>query len=313
MVNHKIVDIIIANHWSGKIVLDDIADRLSEYENIRIPDSQQWVAFLEKLIHDPASLRGYVVLKYSQAGEVFQARCETSNGSINVICKQSRPVGIIKKLSQIGRTRREKKNFNRALDLNRAGISTARPLAYIECQKQKRRAWLITEYLPDLIDLDQWLSSLSSLQDRSESYRLKKRITQLIATLFVNLQQNGWHHRDLKASNLLLQKHPTTNEPLDIFLVDLDGLNKPRIWSSKKRYQPLVRLAASLQQHPAVTSTDYVRFLKTYLQHSSTFRLSFKSLFRSLTARVNSYVRRSVGRKTHKLDGYTADMVDPST
>ena len=55
--------------WHGLVVNTDDENNQSKYRT-----------FLQKLVSDPPSLSGYAVLKYSKAGEVCKAKCETSNG-----------------------------------------------------------------------------------------------------------------------------------------------------------------------------------------------------------------------------------------
>lgn len=305
--------ISIANHWLGTFVSEFRDDEYPNPIKQPIPNNDQWSSFFQQLVSDHTSLSGYALLKFSKASEVCKAQCDTNRGSIHVVCKQSRPVGLMKKLMQWGRPLREQKNFNRGLSLWQAGIGTARPLAYIEHKSSPRRAWLITEFLPDLLDLDQWLLSLGSLSDPSKVYRSKKSITHEVVNIFITLQRHGWHHRDLKASNLLLSDQQSSEKSIPVHVVDLDGLHKYRWCTAKRRFQPVVRLAASLRDHPTVTRSDTVRFLQAYLEKSGQPIESWKTIFRTLDRRVSHYLAQSMQRKHHKLDGYTGDRPELSS
>lgn len=298
--------------WHGLAVIIDRENKQTEYNTFLQPTMEQLRLFLQQLVSDQTRLSGYTVLKFSKTGEVCKAQCDTNRGSINVVCKQNRPIGLMKNLLQWGRTLREQKNFKRGLSLWRAGIGTARPLAYIKNKSSQRRAWLITEFLPDLLDLDQWLLSLRSSSDPSQVYQSKKSIIHEVVNLFITLQRHGWHHRDLKASNLLLRDCLSSEKSIPIHVVDLDGLRKCRWWSAKRRFQPVVRLAASLRGHPSVTRSDAVRFLQAYIEKSGCSIETWKAIFRTLDRRVSHYLAQAMQRKHHKLDGYTGDRPEPS-
>ena len=123
---------------------------------------------------------------------------------------------------------------------------------------------------------------------------------------YTQVDPSGWHHRDLKASNILLLHHDETNEPTQAWIVDLDGLSRVAAADVKRERQRLVRLGASLIGHVSVTQTDLVRFLRAYFASSSTAR-DWRTEFRQLSRSAIRYAERSELRKRHKLDGYTGD------
>jgi hypothetical protein len=72
-------------------------------------------------------------------------------------------------------------------------------------------------------------------------------------------------HRDLKASNLLVQWNPCQQDAVGLALVDLDGLRLRRRVRPQDALGALVRLNVSLDLCGTVTLTDRLRFLKAYL------------------------------------------------
>jgi hypothetical protein len=88
-------------------------------------------------------------------------------------------------------------------------------------------------------------------------------------------------------------------------LVDLDGLHPRRWWDRRRRWQPLIRLGASLRDYPGLTRTDFARFLHRYLSQIGRPKAEWKTHFRRLTRDATEYAQRSQLRKTHKLDGFT--------
>lgn len=252
--------------------------------------------FLTKLIADPARLPGYASLKYSASGEVLRADGPPGSGMAQVVCKLSRA-------STLGRLlpSRARKNARRAQVLRSAGINTPQPLALLE---RGRESWLITKYLPDLIDLDQFALAMLPRMERQESHRWKTKGIGRVVDLFARVMQSGLHHRDLKASNILLYGVRATNSDMDCIILDLDGL---RTWVPGHRTAErarLTRLAASLLQYRSITRPDYVRFLRTYLQTTGRDAEHWRTWFRELGQHASDYNRRARTRKADKLDGY---------
>jgi tRNA A-37 threonylcarbamoyl transferase component Bud32 len=206
------------------------------------------------------------------------------------------------------RRTRERRNFDRALALFQAGVNTALPLALLEQRGPQRGAWLITQFLPDAVDLDQVvLLLLPQLPlDRARAVR-NKLITSLVEMLH-RLETHNLHHRDLKASNFLVTNWDAASGEPRIWIVDLDGLSLHRPLIARKRWQPLMRLAASLLGYHTISRTDYTRFLKVYLTRMDAPHAEWKTRFRELQRRAAAYVRRAQRRKRHKLDGYEADV-----
>ena len=86
-------------------------------------------------------------------------------------------------------------------------------------------------------------------------------------------------------------------------LIDLDGLRRRTMFDVGRRWQPLVRLAASLLSYPTVTRTDYLRFLIAYLSHSKHRSGAWRVYFGKLGQKASAYLQRAQRRKTGKLDG----------
>jgi hypothetical protein len=114
-------------------------------------------------------------------------------------------------------------------------------------------------------------------------------------------------HRDFKASNILLDKWDGVGGQANVWLVDLDGLGRRKFAYGVRRWESVVRLAASLLGYTAVTRSDYCRFLQAYLARMGSPRTDWKLHFRKLSRQARDYVQRAGRRKAHKLDGYQGD------
>ncbi len=274
----------------------------------RLPSAAAWRQWLEHVAVDPSVLPGYATLKYSKSGEVFRAMvAETSGptgGTLQVACRvtHSESYGTTWTAWRRSRARR---NFHRAMALLRAGIDTAIPLAWMERPSTPRTSWLVTAYVGEVVDLDQIALTLLPQMDRRASQKARNGVVDAVVELLVRLDRAGLHHRDLKASNILITNWEGRETRLRPMLVDLDGLHPRRWWSPRERRQPLIRLAASLRDYPGLTRTDFARFLLRYLTQAGRPRAEWKTHFRRLARDATLYAQRSQLRKTHKLDGFT--------
>ena len=140
-----------------------------------LPEPESWREFLTQLVTVPEALPGYAVLKSSRGSEVFRATFSTGDRSITVVAKQSRLHSLRRRLSAMTQGTRESRNYRKSMKLLAAGFATPQPLALLERRRPKREAWLITEFLPDVHDLDhvarEWLQqALRHIMLRSAPY-----------------------------------------------------------------------------------------------------------------------------------------------
>jgi hypothetical protein len=259
--------------------------------------------FLQRLVTDPSSLPGYATLKYSPAGEVCRARMEAGDGALEVVCKQSRATGFFSR--QLARLRQSRagRHWQRARMLLRNDISTPQPLALIE--QPAAQSWLVTEVIPDVVDLDQVVLVLLPQVDPRRVATIKRHLLEALVGLYVRFDECNLHHRDLKASNLLITRWDGTGGEPRVWLVDLDGLVFPTANHGRNRRQRLVRLAASLIAQRTLTRADFARFLRLYRRRAGLDPRGWKMEWRTLAPRVLGYNRRAKGRKRGKLDGFT--------
>lgn len=295
--------------WSGEVLTGaEPLDRGLEGTGChRLPTAEQWPSLLERIVSEPSVLSGYTLLKYSKHGEVFRARLPFGDDALDVVCKQSRVHGFLRELASRFRPTREKANFGRAIALLKMGIRTALPLARLERRSPRREAWLVTRYIEGLVDLDQVALALLPRIEAASAHGVKESIIDVIVEFVVALEKKGLAHRDLKASNILLERWDGGGERVRLWVVDLDGLRTGKRRIVPRRSQPLMRLAASLLGYSAVTRTDYGRFLKRYLIRTTGSTESWKRRFRALASQTREYRRRAGRRKSHKLDGYAGE------
>lgn len=257
----------------------------------------------ERIISDPSTLEGYSVLKYSKHGDVFRAGVESSGGLVEIVGKRSSAVGWRRRLRAMVRLSRARRNFDQAFQLLTVGIPTARPLILLERRRPHCESWIVTEFVPNLVDLDQVVLVEFPKLDRRSAHRAKARVVDSVVDLLIGLQNAGLGHRDFKASNVMLSDYHSTGRDVKAWMLDLDGLYSIRWGVESHRWQPVVRLAASLLDYSMVTRTDYARFLRSLLRRQPSHR-DWKSAYSDLASQAADYAHRAKRRKKDKLDGY---------
>ncbi len=155
---------------------------------------------------------------------------------------------LVKDLFRPSRARRA---FRAAYHLELLGIPTARPIAAADRRIGGilARSYFLMEEVVGAVDLGKllrggWAPELDAVKQA--------------ALLIAKLHNEGFSHRDLKESNLVL------GAAGKLFLLDLDGLRFFREISSRRAALDLGRLARGVEKFPAVTANHRRAFLKAY-------------------------------------------------
>lgn len=315
--NPFVESIELPGGWRGEVLSRCPYPTSQSESSWALPDAGQWHSWLATLTADSSMLCDYTVLKVSAGAEVFRARLACSGRMIDVIGKQSCGSGSARWLNVAWRPSRARRNFQKALALLRAEIPTALPLAWIERRWPQRESWIVTRFVPDLVDLDQVALSLIAQLDTNQVRAVKDGIIKALVELLFGFERHGLHHRDLKASNILLQSWDGGSGAPRTFIVDLDGLQQARFGAAALHRKRLTRLTASLLGYAAFTRADGFRFLRAYVgRHTGrpggtngqdTTRHQCRQLFRALASQSAQYSRHARRRKLHKLDGFAGD------
>ncbi len=174
--------------------------------------------------------------------------------------------------------------------LRRRGLPTARPLAVLHRRRHglSWEGYLLMDKIPDAVDLRSFIDNLSH-RAAAERQAVLNPVIEQIATLVRELHRRGLSHRDLKATNILINTH-------HCYLIDLVGMNCHRQVPRSRRVQNLARLHTSFHRHPSLTRTDKLRFLRIYLQWGLFGRDGWKQWWREIEqatqAKVNMNARR---------------------
>jgi hypothetical protein len=110
------------------------------------------------------------------------------------------------------------------------------------------------------------------------------------------LHQRRLSHRDLKAANLLVGgvSSLALGGETPVWLIDLVGVRRPMKLRRPRRVQNLARLNTSFLNHPALTRSDRLRFLRVYLRWGLRGRVGWKRWWRQIEEATASKVRHNL-------------------
>lgn len=240
--------------------------------------------------------------KDSHSGLVQRALLEHPQGSVPVILKRPRARNWWRRLVQWWPPSRSRRGWRMGHALLNRDIATARPLALLE-----RRvgpfvfdSLLVTEAIPGAIDLEAFLRQQRPALSARDWAGLKRRLVHLLALQLRRLHERGFQHRDCKASNILVVRHPE----LKLLWIDMDGVRFQGWFASAWPARPLVRLDVSLQDVPGLTRTDRVRFLKAYFARYGQSPDRWREMWPLLAAASAKKARAKEQRRAWKLKHY---------
>ena len=185
------------------------------------------------------------------------------------------------------------------------GVATARPLAVLHRRRRGlyHEGYLLTEMIPDALELNRHVAALDALAPLPRRRALRSCIDR-VARLVRELHRRHLSHRDLKAVNILVASESGSSPvaghwPLaapSVWLIDLVGVHRHRRLPRARRVQNLARLHASFCRDPALTRTDKLRFLRTYLQWGLRGKEGWKQWWRDIEAATRAKVARNARR-----------------
>lgn len=160
-------------------------------------------------------------------------------------------------------------------------LPTARPLLVLHRRRNgmDHEGYLLTEKIEHTAELHQCLAELQAVT-REERQRRVRHVIDQAARLICELHRRNLSHRDLKAANLLVAQ--SDSAATAVWLIDLVGVHLYRRLRRKRRVQNLARLNASFHNSTALTRTDRLRFLRTYLQWGLRGRGGWKRWWRAI-------------------------------
>jgi len=261
-----------------------------------------------------------IAVKDSASGLVVRRQLRVGEDEIDVYIKRPRRKKAIRWMLDLFRPSRPMRAFGIGHSLLARHIYSALPLAAIE----KRRcgflldSLLITEAVDsgsldtDGARLDGPRSGihLNHFLNRylgpgkgddglgaADRHRLAQQALWQLGRLLRRLHGEGFAHRDLKASNLLVRWSGQRDASPEIVMVDLDGVHRVRRVSTRQQFRGLMRLNVSLLECPSVTHAGRLRMLLGYLRRPGVGRINFKPYWRVLQRWSSKKIRRQIASR----------------
>lgn len=269
--------------------------------------ARQW----REVLADPEALLsgdGVRVIKDSPSSFVVRRTLRLGPNEIEVFVKRSRRKRPSRWLTDLFRHSRSLRAFRLGHALLARRIHTALPLAALE--KRRGRflldSILITEAMDEGLHLNKFLTRYLGDGGQNDPLRgpLRKRLAQQVlwqlGRLLRRLHQEGFAHRDLKATNLLVHWEGAEDRGPELVLVDLDGLSQVRRVSARQEFRGLMRLNVSLLECPVVNQAGRLRMLLGYLRRPGIGRINYRPFWRLLQRWSSKKIRRQIASRQRR-------------
>jgi tRNA A-37 threonylcarbamoyl transferase component Bud32 len=168
-----------------------------------------------------------------------------------------------------------------------------------------REGYLLTEKIADAEDLQGFLRRTQALPMLVRIGLLRQVLDEL-GRQVRKLHERGWAHRDLKATNILIQlgRVDATGEspqhrPLSpegkgrIWFIDLVGVWRPWWLSEFRRQKDLSRLNVSFCSSEQLSLTDRLRFLRAYLNWNLHGKNGWKTWWQAIAKYTAAKIRQN--------------------
>ncbi len=280
---------------------------------------------------EPFRRRGVKVLKHSPSSTVIEFDLRLNGQVCGVVYKRFRVKTWFDPMAAWFRRPAALRSWIFGHGLRECGLSTPRPLAVLFRRRWglSLEGYLLTEKIPHVQELHRFVAGLNQGTSRarydSDRQRTLRFFIDQVAQLVRDLHRRQLSHRDLKAANILVSGessvvsgvgptptnsfrdlNTTHHSPLTthlpaltthysphVWLIDLVGVKRHRRLSRRRRVRNLARLHASFFESAAITRTDKLRFLRTYLQWGLFGRDGWKRYWREIEAATKSKIART--------------------
>jgi tRNA A-37 threonylcarbamoyl transferase component Bud32 len=252
---------------------------------------------LSPLLVDPDSpfLRpGVRLLKDSPSSTVAELDLPTPAGTLKVVYKRFAVTSWTDPWTALARPTAALRSWVMGHGLLTRLLPTPRPLAVLHRYSNglPREGYLLTEKVANAVDLAAYVDRVATVSAGRGRVLLRAMINR-VGRLLATLHHRHLSHRDLKAPNLLLRVGPDGLTVEDVFFIDLVGVRRHAKLQRLRRIQNLARLHASFRQHPGVTRSDKLRFLRAYLAWGLRGRIGWKRWWHQIAAATELKVRRN--------------------
>jgi hypothetical protein len=171
-----------------------------------------------------------------------------------------------------------RRSLRGALLLEQNGIRTARPLAAIEPYGWKGLG--TSYYFAETVETAKTLyvawKELCEASSWGAAAAKRRHLLRQLSAFVYRLHASGIYHRDLKGSNILVQKVEKGN--IDFVLIDLDRVRMNRAFRWRKRIKNLIQICRLRR----LSDRDKVLFLSEYSRQCGVSKRKMKSLVKRI-------------------------------
>lgn len=267
---------------------------------------QDLLANADGLIHSPEKKP----LKHSASSTVVELALPVAGQLKAVICKRL-PATLSRTLRSLVRTPPAVRSYLSGQAFRVRGLPTPRPLAVWHRRRfgLLQEGYLLVEKVAEARPLREFVEHLTT-RPSPERIARQRAVIDDLARVLRKVHEYRFSHRDLKAANILISPAssvmssrglrdvpPNPDAPGDhVWLIDLVGVTQHRKLRRSRQVRDLARLQMSFLDHPDVTRTDRLRFLRTYLAWGLRGQVGWKSWWRDVDRAARTKVRTNVRR-----------------
>jgi tRNA A-37 threonylcarbamoyl transferase component Bud32 len=245
------------------------------------------------------------VLKDSRTTTVAETTMVVRGCPTRVIYKRFNRKKWLDPLLTLFRPSRAWRSWQAGQHLVSRGIPTPQNLAFL-CRRRRfkqsplfwflpHETYLITVKEENVIDLGTYARNvLPGLAPEVRRARIRS-LTVALAELVRSLHERSLSHRDLKASNILINADSVIGRN-QLSVIDLVGVRLQHPIPRGRRVQNLSRLCISLDAVPGRTRSDFLRFLRHYLPWGLSPLSGWKGFWRSIEKGTQTKRSRNLRR-----------------
>lgn len=283
------------------------ADEVSPSSSMTLP-RDWWRRTLNDFLRERDLKQSTTSVKDSHSANVSRTDWETAEKfALGVMLKQPMARNGWRQLRMLVPPSRSRRAWGTANALLNRNIRTPRPLAIIEQKTGPfvRDSILVTEFLSNATDLEQWMKAEHSQPATRSTYRTRRALLSDLVIRLRQLHDRGFVHRDCKASNILVATD--AQGQLTLLWTDMDGIRHTGRVTQANIDRALMRLYVSLAEHELMTLSEAARFLRDYSCRFGSDPKSWRVAWNRIAPLVASKQARRLKRRAWKQAAYGRD------
>ncbi len=245
------------------------------------------------------------ILKNARTTTVAETTMMVRGHPTRVIYKRFNRKKWLDPLFTLFRPSRAWRSWQAGQDLASRGIPTPQNLAFLSRRRTFRtdplfwflphETYLVTIKETAAVSLTTYVNKVLPSVPSDLRRARTRSLSAKLALLIRSLHDRSLSHRDLKASNILINVDPRV-ERERLSLIDLVGVRLHQKLPAKRRVQNLARLCVSLSSVAGPTRTDFLHFLRVYLPWGLSPLNDWKGFWRSIDRAIGAKRSRNQRR-----------------